>query len=162
MVDRSRRWGSDLKTQAPAARSRVENHVGSDETRFFDKLHQEIHTRSSKSEFQEGVLDLLISKANLSDNEKWIINIRASDVKLSRCINRENSNYKNKDLTLSTCQELEDEKPIEKQKTVPSCTCHFVELTFLEIAKKYGGKADTYEKRFKRAIKKLKVVAEEI
>jgi len=160
LVDRSRRWGSNINTNAPAARARVEAHEDTDKTAFFDKLHQDIHTRSSLPKFKEGALGELIAKANLSDDEKWIVDIRSSDIKLSKCIGRKESQFENQDLSRSTCQELEDEKPISKQKPIPNCTCHFVVLTFTEIAQTYGGKPDTYQKRFKKAIDKLQAVIE--
>jgi superfamily II RNA helicase len=158
LVDRSRRWGSNINTNAPAARARVEAPTDTNKTAFFDKLHQDIHTRSSKSKFKEGALDELISKVNLSDDEKWIVDIRSSDIKLSNCIGRKESQSEDQDLSRSTCQDLENEKPISKQKPIPNCTCHFVELTFTEIAQIYGGKPDTYQKRFKKAIDKLQAV----
>lgn len=162
VVDRSRRWGSGLETKKPGARARVEAHSESSDADFFDMVHQGVHTRTSLSKFKEGALEDLISKADLSDDEKWIVRIRSSDIKLSRCIGREERQSDSQDLTRSTCFEIENSKPKSEQKPNTKCTCHFVELTFVEIADLFGGKADTYQKRFKKATDKLRSVAEEV
>ena len=160
LVDRSRRWGSDIKTNAPAARARKEAPSDSSHEEFFDKIHQDVYTRTSKSKFKEGALEDLISKANLSDDEKWIVRIRSSDMKLSECIGREKLLPIDQNAMLSTCREIENEKPEAKQKSMLNCTCRFVEMSFLEIEQKYGGKSDTYRKRYRKAVDKLRSVAE--
>lgn len=124
LVDRARRWGSNIKTNAPAARARLEPSDDIIESDFFDIIQNDIHARSNKSLFRQGLLEELIDRANLTDDEKWIVEIRTSDLKQSECHKR------------------------------------FITLTFAEIAQIFDGKADTYEKRYKRAVSKLKDVSE--
>lgn len=124
LVDRARRWGSNIKTNAPAARARLEPSDDIIESDFFDIIQNDIHARSNESLFRQWLLEELIDRANLTDDEKWIVEIRTSDLKQSECHKR------------------------------------FITLTFAEIAQIFDGKADTYEKRYKRAVSKLKDVSE--
>jgi len=162
LIDRAKRWGSHINTNAPAARSRVQVPLDIADSEFFDTIIQGVHTRTSVSRFEEGALDKLIDKANLTEDEKWIIKIRSSDIKLSKCVGRESSLRMDRNLMLSTCQDLEELKPSSKRKAIPNCTCRFIEMPFSEIEKKYGGKADTYQRRFKKGVDKLRQVAEEL
>jgi len=125
LIDRARRWGSNTntKTNAPAARSRLISSDEDVEDDFIDTI-QDIHAHSNKSLFRQGLLEELIDRANLTDDEKWIVEVRTSDLKQSECHKR------------------------------------FITLTFAEIAHIFDGKADTYEKRYKRAVSKLKQVSE--
>ena len=124
LVDRARRWGTNIKTNAPAARARLEPSNDIIEADFFDIIQNDIHARSNESLFRQGLLEELIDRAKLTDDETWIVETRVSDVKQSQCEKR------------------------------------FITLSFAEIAQIFGGKADTYEKRYKRAVSKLKDVSE--
>ena len=162
LIDRSRRWGTDPKTNKPATRSRLENVGNINHDDFFDLLladQTEIHTIT----YEEGILDKLIDNTNLTENESWILNIRRTELVLSSCSGELIDKFDVDNLSMNRCMvkdTVTDANGIKdnfKQKS--NCSCGFVEMTFAEIAKKYGGKGDTYQKRYKKAVEKIRSTA---